>query len=51
MGSLICPFCLGLAEEADWSEGNRIWEAEHYLRLWEKYQIEGKPPNGKVFED
>jgi Zn-finger nucleic acid-binding protein len=62
--TIICPYCLGIAEVAKWSKDVEIhectncvmiWEAAHYMKLWNKQQIEGARESnghrGKVFED
>jgi hypothetical protein len=48
---ILCPFCLSLATLAEWSgavellecsdpDCGKIWEAEHHMKLWAKYQLE-----------
>jgi hypothetical protein len=59
------PYALSIAERSAWatnadipldecSNCGRIWPESDYIRLWEKYQVEGKKQskhhNGKVFE-
>jgi len=63
--TILCPKCLGIAQPVPWAkqaelplqecpECNAIWMAEHYQRLWDKYQINGKRPSrnhlSKVYE-
>ena len=56
MAQILCPFCTSIAEPVSWAkevelyeceECQRVWEAEHHIKLWEKYQIKGGERTGK----